>query len=149
MTDAPDLDAYFRRIGYDGPREPTLAVLRELHAWDPFNVTEDADLGVRLAQRGYGVGVIDSTTYEEANCDPMNWIRQRSRWIKGYMQTTLVHSRRPLKLLRAVGPLGVVSLLFFIGGTALSGLLSPICWVIFLLWLATSTTSLGVLFPST
>ena len=124
-----------------------IEVLRELHAWDPFNVTEDADLGVRLAQRGYGVGVIDSTTYEEANCDPMNWIRQRSRWIKGYMQTTLVHSRRPLKLLRAVGPLGVVSLLFFIGGTALSGLLSPICWVIFLLWLATSTTSLGVLFP--
>ncbi len=124
-----------------------IAVLRELHAWDPFNVTEDADLGVRLAQRGYSVGVIDSTTFEEANCSIANWIRQRSRWIKGYMQTMLVHSRRPVKLARAIGPLGVTSFVFFIGGTALSGLLNPLCWGIFLLWFATSTTSLSPLFP--
>ncbi|MGO9133915.1 MAG: glycosyltransferase family 2 protein, partial [Methylovirgula sp.] len=65
-------------------------VLRELHAWDPFNVTEDADLGIRLTQKGYRVAVVDSTTYEEASCQASNWIRQRSRWIKGYMQTFLV-----------------------------------------------------------
>ena len=66
--------------------------LRELGGWDPFNVTEDADLGIRVAARGKHVGVIDSTTFEEANRAYGNWIRQRSRWIKGYMQTTLVHS---------------------------------------------------------
>ena len=81
-------------------------VLRELHAWDPFNVTEDADLGIRLTQKGYRVGVVDSTTFEEASCHAGNWIRQRSRWIKGYMQTFLVHTRRPLHLLRTTGPLG-------------------------------------------
>ena len=124
-----------------------ISVLRELRAWDPFNVTEDADLGIRLAQRGYGVGVIDSTTFEEANCSAVNWVRQRSRWIKGYMQTMLVHSRRPLQLWRAIGPLGVTSFVFFIGGTALSGLINPLCWLVFIVWLATSTTSFAPLFP--
>ena len=123
------------------------SVLRELHAWDPFNVTEDADLGMRLAQKGYRVGVIDSTTWEEANCHAGNWIRQRSRWIKGYMMTVLVHTRRPRHLLRSVGPLGVASFLLFVGGTALSGLLNPIYWAIFLAWLVTSTTAFAPLFP--
>ncbi|CAN7273491.1 glycosyltransferase [Phenylobacterium sp. LjRoot225] len=110
-------------------------VLRELHAWDPFNVTEDADLGIRMTQKGYRVGVIDSTTYEEANVSQSNWVRQRSRWIKGYMQTFLVHTRRPLHLMRSVGPLGVIGFVFFIGGTAVSGLLNPIVWASFLFWL--------------
>ena len=75
-------------------------VLRELHAWDPFNVTEDADLGIRIGQKGYRVGVVNSTTFEEASCRVGQWIRQRSRWMKGYMQTLLVHTRRPLHLMR-------------------------------------------------
>lgn len=109
-------------------------VLRELHAWDPFNVTEDADLGIRLTQKGWRVAVIDSTTYEEANCHAGNWIRQRSRWIKGYMQTFLVHTRRPATLYRAVGPLGLLAFIFFVGGTALSGVLNPIFWAILLVF---------------
>jgi cellulose synthase/poly-beta-1,6-N-acetylglucosamine synthase-like glycosyltransferase len=60
-----------------------IEVLRELHGWDPFNVTEDADIGIRLTQKGYRVGVVDSTTFEEATCHVGNWIRQRSRWMKG------------------------------------------------------------------
>ncbi|HCM84331.1 MAG TPA: glycosyltransferase, partial [Rhodospirillaceae bacterium] len=52
-----------------------IKVLRELHAWDPYNVTEDADLGVRITQKGYRVGIVDSTTFEEANCAIPNWIR--------------------------------------------------------------------------
>ena len=103
-------------------------VLRELHAWDPFNVTEDADLGIRLTQKGYRVGVVDSTTFEEASREAGNWIRQRSRWIKGYMQTFLVHTRRPLHLIRTTGLLGFLGFVFFIGGTVLSGLLNPIFW---------------------
>lgn len=91
--------------------------LRELGGWDPFNVTEDADLGIRAAMRGYTVGVVNSTTYEEANNRVGNWIRQRSRWIKGYMQTTLVHSRNPWRLLRQVGPWKFLGFFLLIAGT--------------------------------
>ena len=124
-----------------------IKVLRELHAWDPFNVTEDADLGVRLTQKGYRVAVIDSTTFEEANCAVGNWIRQRSRWIKGYMQTFLVHSRKPLRFLRMTGPLGALGFVFFIGGTILSGLLNPVFWTIFIAWLALGITGTDIFFP--
>jgi cellulose synthase/poly-beta-1,6-N-acetylglucosamine synthase-like glycosyltransferase len=124
-----------------------VSVLRELHAWDPFNVTEDADLGIRLTQKGYRVGVVDSTTFEEASCHAGNFIRQRSRWIKGYMQTFLVHTRRPLHLMRTTGALGFLGFLFFVGGTALSGLLNPMFWALYLTWLAASALSLDPLFP--
>lgn len=68
--------------------------LRKLGGWDAFNVTEDADLGMRLARHGYRTALIDSVTLEEANSDLKNWFWQRTRWIKGYIQTYLVHSRR-------------------------------------------------------
>jgi glycosyltransferase XagB len=122
-------------------------VLRELHAWDPFNVTEDADLGIRMTQKGYRVGIIDSTTFEEANCSTPNWVRQRSRWIKGYMQTFLVHSRRPISFIRDNGPIPAIGFVFFIGGTMLSGLLNPLFWGIFLLWLVTETAGFASAFP--
>nr|WP_246587192.1 glycosyltransferase [Stakelama flava] len=122
-------------------------VLRELHAWDPFNVTEDADLGIRMTQKGYEVRLVESTTFEEANVSQTNWVRQRSRWIKGYMQTFLVHIRRPVHLMRTIGPLGVLGFTFFIGGTMLSGLLNPIFWGIFALWAVTQTAALDNLFP--
>jgi cellulose synthase/poly-beta-1,6-N-acetylglucosamine synthase-like glycosyltransferase len=122
-------------------------VLRELNAWDPFNVTEDADLGIRLTQKGYRVGVIDSTTFEEANVSIPNWVRQRSRWIKGYMQTFLVHSRRPIHLWRTIGPLGVFGFIFFIGGTFLSGLLNPVFWLIFGVWVFMGTDVISPYFP--
>jgi cellulose synthase/poly-beta-1,6-N-acetylglucosamine synthase-like glycosyltransferase len=122
-------------------------VLRELHAWDPFNVTEDADLGIRLTQKGYRVGVVDSTTYEEAGCRAGQWIKQRSRWIKGYMQTFLVHTRRPLHMLRTTGVLGFLGFVFFIGGTVLSGILNPIFWLLYLGWLVSATVADDPQFP--
>lgn len=67
--------------------------LRELGGWDAFNVTEDADLGMRLARRGYQTAMVDSVTLEEANSNFKNWFWQRTRWIKGYIQTYLVHTR--------------------------------------------------------
>jgi cellulose synthase/poly-beta-1,6-N-acetylglucosamine synthase-like glycosyltransferase len=124
-----------------------IEVLRELHAWDPFNVTEDADLGIRLTQKGYRVGVVDSTTFEEATCQAGNWIRQRSRWMKGYMQTFLVHTRRPLHLLRTTGPLGFLGFIFFIGGTVVSGLFNPVFWMLYLAWLAAATSGFDPVFP--
>lgn len=120
--------------------------LRQLGAWDPFNVTEDADLGIRASVRGYTVGVINSTTYEEANKAPRNWIRQRSRWIKGYMQTWLVHNRHPLRLLRQIGWQNWLSYQFFIGGTALTFLVNPLMWILFLFWLLLQPLWLNNLF---
>lgn len=122
-------------------------VLRQLGGWDPYNVTEDADLGIRAAANGYGVGVINSTTYEEANNHLWNWIRQRSRWIKGYIQTVLVHSRNPLALLKRAGLRNAFGFLMLIGGTPLTFLTAPILWAFYLLFLITGTRALDFLFP--
>jgi cellulose synthase/poly-beta-1,6-N-acetylglucosamine synthase-like glycosyltransferase len=122
-------------------------VLRELHAWDPFNVTEDADLGIRIGQKGYRVGVVDSTTFEEASCRTGQWVRQRSRWMKGYMQTLLVHTRRPLHFMRSVGPLGFLGFVFFIGGTVFAGLLNPVFWLFYAIWVVAKAANFDPLFP--
>jgi cellulose synthase/poly-beta-1,6-N-acetylglucosamine synthase-like glycosyltransferase len=106
--------------------------LKQIGAWDPFNVTEDADLGIRASARGYKVGVIDSTTYEEANSRLRNWIRQRSRWVKGYIQTLLVHNRHPIKAIKAIGFWPWLSYNLLIGGTPVTFLLNPIMWGLFI-----------------
>lgn len=110
-------------------------VLRSLGGWDPFNVTEDADLGLRFTANGWRTGVLDSTTLEEANIEIGNWIRQRSRWIKGYMQTWLVHMRYPLKQARRLGFKGFLGFQFFVGGAFVGPLAFPFLAVLFLLWL--------------
>lgn len=124
------------------------AVLRDLGGWDPFNVTEDADLGIRAAMHGHRVGIINSTTYEEANKHVGNWIRQRSRWIKGYMQTALVFSRDPLGLVRRAGVRQTLGFLLLIAGTPLIFLVQPIAFGLTLTWLVTRTQVLEPLFPS-
>jgi hypothetical protein len=106
-------------------------MLRELGGWDPYNVTEDADLGIRASALGSRVRVVNSTTYEEANRAFGNWIRQRSRWIKGYMQTVLVHTRHPVRLVRTVGLRQTFGFALLIGGTPVSFLMAPILWTVF------------------
>lgn len=96
------------------------SALRELGGWDPYNVTEDADLGIRASALGYRVGVVDSTTMEEATSRLGIFIGQRSRWIKGYMQTALVHARRPLSLIRRIGLRRFASFTLLIAGTPLT-----------------------------
>lgn len=96
------------------------AALRELGGWDPYNVTEDADLGIRSSALGYRVGVVDSTTMEEATSRMGIFIGQRSRWIKGYMQTALVHARRPVRLMRQIGPRRFGAFALLIAGTPLT-----------------------------
>jgi cellulose synthase/poly-beta-1,6-N-acetylglucosamine synthase-like glycosyltransferase len=121
--------------------------LVELGAWDPFNVTEDADLGVRAYAKGYKVAIINSTTYEEANNEPFNWIRQRSRWIKGYMQTYLVHMRSPLKLIQKIGFKGFLGFNFFIGATSATFLVYPLLLAIFICYLVFDFSTIRSLFP--
>lgn len=96
------------------------AALRELGGWDPYNVTEDADLGIRASALGYRVGVVDSTTMEEATSRMGIFIGQRSRWIKGYMQTALVHARRPGRLIGQIGLRRFFSFALLIAGTPLT-----------------------------
>jgi cellulose synthase/poly-beta-1,6-N-acetylglucosamine synthase-like glycosyltransferase len=98
------------------------AVLRQVGAWDPYNVTEDADLGVRLARFGYRSTVIPSTTYEEAPARFGPWLRQRTRWFKGWMQTWQVHTRAPARLLRELGWPGFATFQLIVGGTVLAAL---------------------------
>ena len=143
----PGLDRYDLPIPLGGTSNHfRLDKLLELGAWDPYNVTEDADLGIRASARGYRVGVINSTTYEEANKKLGNWLRQRSRWIKGYMQTWLVHNRNPLGLLRKLGLKDWLSYQFFIGGTVWVFLINPIMWSLFLIWLFFDPAWLSQLF---
>ncbi|MGV6802195.1 MAG: glycosyltransferase family 2 protein [bacterium] len=113
--------------------------LIETGGWDPFNVTEDADLGLRLAARGYRSAMIDSTTYEEAVAQPGPWIRQRSRWIKGFIQTWMVHLRAPLWPFTFIRFKSFLSLHFVVGGNIVSSLINPILWLVF------SLTALGVI----
>ena len=111
--------------------------LRRVGAWDPFNVTEDADLGMRLAMHGYKCSVIASTTLEEANCQTGNWIRQRSRWIKGWIQTYAVRMRHPVRLARALGLKGFIGFQIVVGGFVLSSLVHPLLYLLIVLNLAT------------
>lgn len=121
--------------------------LLKLGAWDPFNVAEDADLGMRIARSGLTTGVIESTTWEEANSRVGNWIRQRSRWIKGYMQTWLVTMRHPLRVLKTLGPWRWFCFHMTVGGTAFVLLMNPVYWVLTLLYLLTAANFVPILFP--
>ncbi|MCC6520179.1 MAG: glycosyltransferase [Tabrizicola sp.] len=108
-------------------------VLDRLGAWDAHNVTEDADLGIRLARHGYRTELIDTVTHEEANCRPLPWIKQRSRWIKGYMMTWAVHMRQPRLLWRQLGPKGFLGFQVLFLGTIAQFLLAPLLWSFLLL----------------
>ena len=124
------------------------AVLDGIGGWDPYNVTEDADLGIRLHRAGYRTRVLASTTLEEANSDFVNWIKQRSRWYKGYMQTWLVHMRHPISLWRDLGLAASSGFNLFVGGTPLLALLNPIFWTLTILWFIARPAFIVELFPA-
>jgi cellulose synthase/poly-beta-1,6-N-acetylglucosamine synthase-like glycosyltransferase len=115
--------------------------LMQLGEWDPYNVTEDADLGVRLAVAKYRTLTSYSLTMEEAPSSLWAWMKQRSRWVKGYMQTWLVHMRRPVKLYQKLGSRGFWGFQLFIGGPCFVFLSSPILLSVSLLW------GLGLIHP--
>ena len=112
----------------------SLARLKELGEWDPYNVTEDADLGTRIAALGFRTAMLDSFTREEATATSGTWIRQRSRWIKGYMQTWLVHMRHPVILYHMLGWKSFLGFQFFIGLSTFVFLSAPIVWTISICW---------------
>jgi cellulose synthase/poly-beta-1,6-N-acetylglucosamine synthase-like glycosyltransferase len=129
-------------------------LLGKVGAWDAFNVTEDCDLGLRLAQHHLKTAVVDSTTYEEANSELKNWLRQRSRWVKGYIQTYLVHMRLPGRYLRSLRSRQhlreFLSLQLVVGGKTAVLFINPLMWLllgIYALFNVTVTPAYHVLFP--
>ncbi|MBB5723327.1 cellulose synthase/poly-beta-1,6-N-acetylglucosamine synthase-like glycosyltransferase [Loktanella ponticola] len=103
-------------------------ILEKLGAWDAHNVTEDADLGVRLARHGYRTELIATTTQEEANGRFWPWVKQRSRWLKGYAITYGVHMRDPQKLYRELGLRKFLGFQILFAGTLSQFVLAPVLW---------------------
>jgi cellulose synthase/poly-beta-1,6-N-acetylglucosamine synthase-like glycosyltransferase len=106
---------HFRRIA-----------LEAVGGWDPYNVTEDADLGLRLARFGYRCGTLDMATLENAPTRLWPWVKQRTRWFKGWMQTWLVHTRHPVRLWRELGPRGMLGFMLVGTGLIASSLVYPL-----------------------
>lgn len=126
------------RLGLPIPLGGTTVFLRrealeQVGGWDAHNVTEDADLGFRLARHGFKTDVLYSTTGEEANCRTLPWIKQRSRWNKGYLMTWLVHMRDPVALWRDLGPRGFAGMQVLLLGSVLQPILAPALWTLWLL----------------
>jgi cellulose synthase/poly-beta-1,6-N-acetylglucosamine synthase-like glycosyltransferase len=107
-------------------------ILEQLSGWDAHNVTEDADLGVRLARRGYVTELLPTVTYEEANCRLWPWVRQRSRWLKGFLITWCVHMRNPTKLLAELGWLRFLGVQTMMFATFAQFALAPFLWTFWL-----------------
>jgi cellulose synthase/poly-beta-1,6-N-acetylglucosamine synthase-like glycosyltransferase len=124
-------------------------VLEELGGWDAHNVTEDADLGIRLARHGYRTELIDTVTGEEANCRALPWVKQRSRWIKGYMMTWAVHMRDPVLLWRQLGPRAFLGFQIMFLGTIAQFLLAPLLWSFLVIPFGIPHPLLDVLSPVT
>lgn len=103
-------------------------ILEDLGGWDAHNVTEDADLGIRLARHGYRTEIIDTITEEEANARAWPWIKQRSRWLKGYAITYAVHMRNPVQLWRDLGAWKFFGMQLLFAGTLTQILLAPLLW---------------------
>jgi cellulose synthase/poly-beta-1,6-N-acetylglucosamine synthase-like glycosyltransferase len=115
------------------------ATLLEIGAWDPFNVTEDADLGVRIARLGYQTGVLASTTWEEAPPVFRVWLTQRTRWLKGWMQTYLVHTRQLRRLHSELGLRAAIGFHALMGGLIGSALVHPVFYGLLAYHLLTGT----------
>lgn len=109
--------------------------LKSIGTWDAYNVTEDAEVGWRLSRLGYRTAVMDSYTLEEANSDVWNWIRQRTRWQKGFLLTLLVHMKHPTKLVQELGWRGAGLSVTVFATTVLLPLVNLWLWLYFGVWL--------------
>jgi glycosyltransferase XagB len=122
--------------------------LRDLGGWDPYNVTEDCELGIRMFREHYQIKVLESHTLEEANSDFVNWAKQRSRWYKGYLQTFFIILRSPVEVTRGIGIKGVGHIFAFVGGTPILAVLNPLFWMMTLAWFVAQPQFVMAIFPA-
>lgn len=113
------------------------AALKQVGGWDPYNVTEDADLGMRLYRKGYRARVVSLPTFEDAPTTLDVWLKQRTRWYKGWLQTWLVQMRKPRRLRKEMGWGGFLAFQVLIGGMLFSSLCHPLVigFIVYLGWL--------------
>jgi cellulose synthase/poly-beta-1,6-N-acetylglucosamine synthase-like glycosyltransferase len=126
-----------------------MAPLRKVGAWDPYNVAEDCEIGIRLFRAGAKSGVLDSFSKEEAASTLKSWIAQRTRWMKGFIQTSIVHLRYPMRLKEELGGwknFGVF--LLVVPGTVLLNILNLVSWVVFFTWILTGAEAIKSLYPT-
>jgi len=144
----PGLDALRAPIPLGGTSNHfRLEILKQLKGWDEYNVTEDCDLGLRLFAQGWQTRILDSTTWEEA-CPKLRWwIKQRSRWVKGYMQTYLVHTRNLPGLTKKLGVANSFHFHLLVGGSVLAQLLSTFYWILVCVWIFKRPEVIGAFFP--
>ncbi len=109
-----------------------MQTLCELGAWDPFNVTEDADLGMRIARKKYKTAVLNSYTYEEAVTSVRSWIKQRSRWVKGFVITWFVTMRHPVRVFQDIGLKNFLIFQTGFGGNFYLPLMNLFLWLVFI-----------------
>jgi cellulose synthase/poly-beta-1,6-N-acetylglucosamine synthase-like glycosyltransferase len=105
----------------------------KIGGWDSYNVTEDCDLGIRLNAAGYQTLILDSVTHEEAVSTLPIWIKQRTRWLKGYLQTLITHLRNPAQAYKIFGLYRMLGIYAVVGGQVFSALLHPACWLFFVI----------------
>lgn len=125
-----------------------MGVLKKLKGWDEYNVTEDCDLGLRLFFGGWRTRILASTTWEQACPSLRYWIRQRSRWVKGYVQTYLVHMRHPFSISRGLGIVNSFHFHLIVGGGPFCQLVNPIYWFLTTIWFFTRSTAFTPYFPA-
>jgi len=124
------------------------SVLEKIGAWDPYNVTEDCDVGIRLHRMGFKTDIIDSTSKEEATSTLGAWIRQRSRWMKGFIQTSIVHLRHPLRFKNEIGGWpNFIAFLFTVPGTVVVSILNLFYWVFLIGWFTVHPVFIQKFFP--
>ncbi|GAA3375013.1 glycosyltransferase [Streptomyces racemochromogenes] len=127
------------------------ATLRAVGGWDAWNVTEDADLGMRCAALGHRTETIGSVTWEEALGAVRPYVRQRTRWFKGFLLTAVVHTRRPRRTVRRFGARGLLTLLGVVAGAAVTSFVQPLLAALTLIGLcglSWSPVGAGLLLPS-
>jgi glycosyltransferase XagB len=125
-----------------------VSALREVCGWDPYNVTEDADLGMRFARRGYQVEMLASSTLEEAVTSLPAWIKQRSRWFKGLMITWQVHMRNPFQTFHSLGFWSTWVFTSLSMGALFNALFHPLL-LVWSVWSLNGTETLGQTFLAT
>lgn len=125
------------------------SAIRSIGAWDPYNVAEDCDMGIQLIRSGYKTEILDSISREEATSDISSWIRQRTRWMKGFIQTSIVHLRHPYQSMREFG--GVekfVAFLCTVPGTVIINIVNLTYWALLIGWLVFKPKFIQELFPA-
>ncbi|HYC79561.1 MAG TPA: glycosyltransferase [Candidatus Binatia bacterium] len=124
-------------------------VLREVGGWDPYNVTEDADMGIRLARAGKKIEILDSYSREEATTSMITWVKQRTRWIKGFIQTTMVHMRHPFRFKKELGLGwgGFMAFLITVPASVAINIMNLGFWALLIGWFATESELIKSLFP--